>query len=103
MNFYLSYLQRISFFILFILISITSFAQSGTIRGTVTDVSGAPLAGASVILDGRSGGTIPDNSGSFTLTASPGRHTLIISFVGYGTTRTQVTVTANETVVQNIN
>ncbi|MBA2330487.1 MAG: TonB-dependent receptor [Flavisolibacter sp.] len=103
MNFYLSYLQRISFFILFILISITSFAQSGTIRGTVTDVSGAPLAGASVILDGRSGGTITDNSGNFSLSASPGRHTVIISFVGYGTTRTQVTVTANETVVQNIN
>ncbi|MBU3745464.1 MAG: carboxypeptidase-like regulatory domain-containing protein [Sediminibacterium sp.] len=57
-----------------------------TIRGTVTDHSvKTPLAGASIVLQGtRIQPAIADSAGNFTIENVPvGRHTLLISYVGY--------------------
>jgi len=57
-----------------------------TIRGTVTDRSvKTPLAGASIVLQGiRIQPTIADALGNFIIENVPvGRHTLLITFVGY--------------------
>src|SRR5688572_26569929 len=75
----------------------TSFAQNATISGTVKNAEGQPLAGASVQLQGNKGGAVTDNNGNFSLQAAPGKHILIISYVGHATQRTEVTVSGNTT------
>lgn len=52
------------------------------ISGTVTDASGVPLAGASVIIEGTSVGAQTDFDGNYTINASKGQ-VLEISYVGY--------------------
>ncbi|KEO75903.1 SusC/RagA family TonB-linked outer membrane protein [Anditalea andensis] len=53
-----------------------------TITGTVTDDTGAPLPGASVVVKGTSKGTVTDIDGKFVLEVDAG-DILIISYVGY--------------------
>ena len=81
------------FFILFSVI--VSFAQMGTIKGSVKDDTGSPLIGASITLQGSPKGTITDNSGNYLLATAPGKYTLVASFVGFASQRTEVTVTEN--------
>lgn len=59
--------------------------SSVRITGTVLDVQGEPIIGASVVEKGTSNnGVITDVDGNFVLNVSPGS-TLQISYVGYGT------------------
>lgn len=60
------------------------FAQGKTISGTVTDNSGLPLPGATVLVKGTSSGTSTDFDGKFSIQASQ-RDFLVISYVGYST------------------
>ena len=76
-------------------------AQTSSLRGSVRDANGLPMAGASVILDGTKKGTVTDASGNYELKVSPGTYTLVISYVGVVTQRKQVTVTAGS-VSENI-
>lgn len=78
---------------LMLLMAQATFAQGGTIRGIIKDAAGQALAGASVQVLGSKTATIADNSGNYTLTVPPGRHTLVVSFAGFSTQRTEVTVT----------
>src|SRR5829696_6541600 len=79
------------FFILFSVI--VSFAQTGTIKGSVKDDTGNPLVGASITLQGSPRGTITDNSGSYLLSVGVGKYTLVASFVGFASQRTEITLT----------
>jgi iron complex outermembrane receptor protein len=79
-----------------------AFAQSATVKGSVKDGNGNPLAGASVTIEGQKGGTITDNNGNFSLRVQPGSLTLIVSFVGQGEQRIPVAVSAGETVSQDV-
>lgn len=69
-------------------------AQTGTIRGSVKDANGLPMAGASVILEGTKQGTVTDASGNYELRVPAGNYTLVISYVGVMTQRKQITVTS---------
>jgi len=59
-----------------------TFAQEKTISGTVTDASGLPLPGATVLLKGTTSGTSTDFDGKYAIKANQGA-TLVFSFVGY--------------------
>jgi uncharacterized alpha/beta hydrolase family protein len=61
--------------------SVFTYAQS-KITGKVSDASGEPIIGASVIVKGTTNGTITDFDGNFSLNA-PAKSTLEISYVGY--------------------
>lgn len=61
---------------------ITVKTVTQTIRGTVTDPSGQPVAGASITIKGKNKGTSTDNNGSFSIDANKG-DILQISAVGY--------------------
>jgi iron complex outermembrane receptor protein len=74
-----------------------SEAQSGIIKGTVTDENG-PLAGASVSI-GEKNGTTTNSSGNYELSVKPGKHTLSITYVGYQLSSRQVDVKPDQTVV----
>ncbi|MCK9436548.1 MAG: SusC/RagA family TonB-linked outer membrane protein [Proteiniphilum sp.] len=60
-------------------------AQTGStinVRGTVKDVTGEPVIGASILLQGTTSGVVTDYDGNFSIQA-PGNGTLVISYVGY--------------------
>ena len=52
-----------------------------TVKGVVYDQDNYPLAGASVLIDGTSIGTMADENGEFTISAEKGQ-VLIVSFIG---------------------
>lgn len=83
-------LNQILIAIPFCLGILTSSAQELTITGTVTDAeNGDTLPGATVTIGGTSVGTITDIDGRYSLQADTNA-TLMYSFVGYETTRVNV-------------
>ncbi|WP_352405277.1 SusC/RagA family TonB-linked outer membrane protein [Petrimonas sp.] len=64
---------------------LSASAQTGStinVRGTVKDVAGEPIIGASILLQGTTSGVVTDYDGNFSIQA-PGNGTLVISYVGY--------------------
>jgi TonB-linked SusC/RagA family outer membrane protein len=59
-----------------------TFAQEKTISGTVSDGSGLPLPGTTVLVKGTTSGTSTDFDGKYSIQAAQGS-TLVFSFVGY--------------------
>ena len=66
---------------IFFLLGLVAYTQQ-SISGIVTDESGVPLPGASIIIAGSSDGTSTDFDGNFTISAEIG-DTLVIGYVGY--------------------
>ena len=60
----------------------TVTAQNKQVSGTVTDPAGAPVVGATVLVEGTTIGSTTDASGHFSLNA-PEDAKLNISFIGY--------------------
>jgi len=54
-----------------------------TISGTVTDVSGEPLIGASILVKGTSTGMVTDLDGTYSLSVPADATTLVFSYTGY--------------------
>ena len=61
-----------------------SFAQDKTVTGVVTDNSGLPLPGVTIIVKGTSNGTQTDFDGNYSINASE-TSTLVYSFIGFKT------------------
>ncbi|HOC87811.1 MAG: SusC/RagA family TonB-linked outer membrane protein [Bacteroidota bacterium] len=59
--------------------------QALTVTGRVTDITGAPLPGVTVLVKNTVQGTITGSDGSYTLSNVPGNSTLMFSFVGMKT------------------
>ena len=59
--------------------------QQKSVSGKVTDTTGAPLPGVSVVVKGTTTGTITDFDGNFSLNNFPQNATLLFSFVGMKT------------------
>ncbi|MCM1503002.1 MAG: TonB-dependent receptor [Bacteroidales bacterium] len=73
------FIERLCLVLLFLL-PLQAFAQ-GTVKGTVKDSEGNPLAGVGVIYNGTETGTITDIDGHFSVKALKGK-TLNFSFFG---------------------
>ena len=91
-------MKRLILFLTSILVlASTAFAQS-TVRGSVKDENGEPLAGVSVLVKGTQVGTVTDIDGTFTLGGVPaGANTLVFSFIGMETK--EVPLSANVNIV----
>ncbi|MDO6760862.1 SusC/RagA family TonB-linked outer membrane protein [Tamlana sp. 2_MG-2023] len=76
--------------LLLVLVVQLTFAQEKTISGTVSDESGLPLPGASVLVKGTINGTSSDFDGRYSIMAKTG-DVLVYSFVGYTTQEVPVT------------
>ncbi|MFA5419516.1 MAG: carboxypeptidase-like regulatory domain-containing protein, partial [Bacteroidales bacterium] len=59
--------------------------QSRPVTGKVTDSSGAPLPGVTMVVKGTTIGTIADVNGNYSLSEVPGDAILVFSFVGMKT------------------
>jgi TonB-linked SusC/RagA family outer membrane protein len=69
--------------VLFTCISVTSYAQDITVKGTVMDAtSSQPLGGVSVSVKGTSNGTVTAATGNYSLTL-PSSATITFTYVGY--------------------
>jgi TonB-linked SusC/RagA family outer membrane protein len=71
-------------FTLLVTLLVCGWAHAQTITGTVTDVDGMPLIGASVLQIGTPNGTVTDIEGNYTLTVDVEDALLRYSYVGYG-------------------
>ncbi|MGH2644835.1 MAG: carboxypeptidase-like regulatory domain-containing protein, partial [Chitinophagaceae bacterium] len=69
-----------------LLFSLGALAQSGEVKGTVTDAkTGSPLPGVTVFVKGTSTGTATDGNGNFRLEVPAGADSLMVSYIGYTT------------------
>ncbi|MGK7389287.1 MAG: TonB-dependent receptor domain-containing protein [Candidatus Cyclobacteriaceae bacterium M2_1C_046] len=76
-------LQNLLFFV-FLFLSVSAFAQKGTIRGTVIDdATGELLFSVTVVIKGTTTGAVTDFDGKFEIPAEPGTHDLQASYIGY--------------------
>ncbi len=75
------------FLLIFIitLLSLSSFAQYGSIKGKVTDaVTGESLVGTNILIQGTFSGTITDFDGDFELKdVAPGKYNIVVSYISY--------------------
>lgn len=63
----------------------SSGQQQKSVSGKVTDASGGPLPGVSVVVKGTTNGTITDANGNYSLSKTAGNSILQFSFVGMKT------------------
>lgn len=70
------------FLMLAFMVPVCLFAQNMQVTGQVTDPSGEPIIGASVLEKGTTNGIITDTNGNFSLKLSS-KSTIVISYVGY--------------------
>jgi Ca-activated chloride channel family protein len=71
------------FAILILSAIIIAFTESKTINGKVTDSSGTPITGVSVMIKGTSKGTITDANGNYKISVEVTDKVLVFSFIGY--------------------
>ena len=79
------FMKKYFLLISFLFFVISSFAQTGTIRGFVSDKStGEPIMFCNVTIDGTSHGSQTDLNGMYTLSKIPvGEHKIVVTFIGY--------------------
>lgn len=71
--------------LLFSCFSNMAWAQGKTVSGTVTDIKGESIIGASVLVKGTTNGGTSDISGNFKIQNVPVNSTLVVSFMGFKT------------------
>ncbi|MBI1344077.1 MAG: SusC/RagA family TonB-linked outer membrane protein [Terrimonas sp.] len=69
-------------FLLFAFSILSAFAQDKVITGVISDQNGAPLASATISVQGGKAAAVTDANGAFKLTVPSGTSSLIISYVG---------------------
>ena len=76
--------QRLTLVVFAMLLSLTTLAQNIKVNGVVTDESGEPIIGCTVMQKGANNGTATDLDGKFQLEATPGNK-LLFEFIDYNT------------------
>ena len=76
---------------------LNAIAQTGTIKGTVTDAkTNEFLIGTTVLIKGTTQGAITDFDGNYIIkNVEPGKYNLVISFISYDPQEFQIEVQAN--------
>lgn len=82
-------MKNILFTLLFLCTTTLALAQQITVTGVVTDASGEPLVGVSVLEKGTQNGTITGASGDYSINAGQ-KSVLVFSYVGYQTVESAV-------------
>jgi len=81
-----------------LLISLSSFSQTGSIKGYIKTSDGKPAASVNIRLKETKSGTSSTEDGSYQLrNIAPGKYTIIASFVGLIPVEKPLEVSANET------
>ena len=101
--------RKIFFLLIGLLFTVGVNAQTIAVSGTVTDPTGEPLIGASILAQGTSTGTSTDIDGHYTINVASNA-TLVFSYVGYdpqtvavnGQTTINVTMKENSVMLNEV-
>lgn len=80
---------------LFMLVSVPLYAQNVSVSGTVTDDTGQPLPGVSILEKGTSNGATTDVDGKYNIRVAGEASTLVFSFIGFQTQEIAVSNRSN--------
>lgn len=75
-------IQRLVMVSLLLVLTLAASAQS-KVTGQVTDGTGEPIIGATVMVKGSTTGSVTDIDGNFTVQNVPDKATLVISYIGF--------------------
>ncbi len=89
-------MKNVFFTLLLVFCATIVNAQEVTITGTITDSSGLPLPGASIILKGTTNGTQSDFDGNYSIGAAVGQ-TIVYTYIGFA--KHESPVTMNTTII----
>ncbi|MBE9488362.1 MAG: TonB-dependent receptor [Bacteroidetes bacterium] len=98
--------KKFYFLVLLIIISSLSYAQqapisNSTISGIITNKkTNKPLIGAYICINGSQKGAITNEKGAYSIKTSPGKYTLVLSYIGYKKVTTDITL-EKESVTKN--
>jgi len=97
-------IMKLNLLILFITFSISIFAQTGNLQGTIVEASSKDeMIGAKIFVLNTDFRAIADIYGIYKINNIPvGTYTIEASVTGYATYNAEITITANETTVHNI-
>ncbi|MGB3799439.1 MAG: SusC/RagA family TonB-linked outer membrane protein [Lewinella sp.] len=89
-------MKRLSLVVAFVCFAFGIAMAQRTISGTVTDESGEPLIGASILVQGTTSGTVTDIDGAFGLEVPTAAEILIVSYTGFATLEYPIDGVASE-------
>jgi TonB-linked SusC/RagA family outer membrane protein len=79
-----NYLKKLGFLLLFVFVSIVTYAQTGSISGKVVDEANQPLPGAAVFINGTQKSTQTDLNGNYQLNGiTYANVSVTVRFIGY--------------------
>ncbi len=92
-----------------IIFSVSVYAQNITVTGTVTDDTGEPLIGATIVQKGTNNGVAADIEGNYSISV-PSKSTLVFSYIGCdskevavnGKTKIDVTLKSSSTMLDEV-
>ncbi|MCO5249023.1 MAG: TonB-dependent receptor [Chitinophagales bacterium] len=83
--------------------SFTALAQTGTLKGKVTDTDmHEEMIGVNVSVKGTTQGTVTDIDGNYQLKLDPGVYTITYSYLSYQTQEKKISIKTGQTLVQDI-
>ncbi len=84
-------LHRIYFVLFFSFFSISLYAQTGSVKGTIRDaVTNEAIIGASVVVEGTTNGAATDVNGNYVIPRVPaGKADILISYISYRTKKVE--------------
>ncbi|GJM35564.1 MAG: SusC/RagA family TonB-linked outer membrane protein [Saprospiraceae bacterium] len=83
-------MKKASLVLLLVLFAIGAALAQRTVKGTITDMEGEPLIGASILVKGTSTGTITDFDGAYSLNIPDGSKMLVVSYTGFNTKEVEI-------------
>jgi iron complex outermembrane receptor protein len=81
-------------FLCLLVLSVSMQAQNFALSGTISDESGKPVSGATIVAKGTANATVSDFDGKYTLKLSKGTYTILVSMLSQPIEKT-VTITKN--------
>lgn len=93
-----------TFWSMLMMVTLTIVAQTGILKGTVTDKKNQEAQiGATILVKGTTLGTTTDIDGNYTLTGiKAGSYTIVTSLVGYNSVENHVEVKSGQTTTLNV-
>ncbi|MFZ4724342.1 MAG: SusC/RagA family TonB-linked outer membrane protein [Paludibacter sp.] len=88
-------MKKIALFILLLIPSVFILAQERTVKGVVTDETGAPAPGVSILVKGTNIGTSTNMNGEYSLKISTPTAIVVFSYIGYN--KTEIKYSGNAT------
>jgi TonB-linked SusC/RagA family outer membrane protein len=78
-------MKKLTLLVSMLLIAAGSLMAQRSVVGKVTDASGDPLPGATVLAKGTSEGTTADDNGNYKINVPANANTLVVSYTGFNT------------------